>query len=297
VPGPHGILIVNKPSGPTSHDCVARVRRVLRVRRVGHAGTLDPLATGVLVMGIGHGTRILEYLQDLPKTYRARVRFGMETDTQDITGEVTALAETGNLTEEAFATALQRFQGPQVQLPPMYSALKSGGRRLYELARQGQSVEREPRPITVYSIEPLAFHPGTRAEAEFRVCCSTGTYVRTLCHDLGRLLGVGGAMAALEREAVGGLTLEDAVPLREVAPGVPLMPLGTALGHLPCVLLPAGDAARLAQGQFVPAPPDTPDGPVRVLAEDGELLAVAQARGHGAARLLAPEKVFPPDAD
>jgi tRNA pseudouridine55 synthase len=291
-PSPHGILNLHKPSGPTSHDCVAQVRRALGTRRVGHAGTLDPLASGVLVLGIGNGTRILEYLQGLPKVYRAGVVFGVETDTQDTSGVVQAEADASAITEEALLALLPQFRGDLMQVPPMVSALKVGGKKLYELARQGTIIEREPRPVTVYRLELLQFRSGARPEAELRVECSAGTYVRTLCHDLGRELCVGAAMSALEREAVGPFRVEDAVRLDALGPGTTLLPLSDALAHLPAVTVDPTMAVRLAQGQFIPAPGEAPDGPVRVLAEDGALLATAILRGHGEARLLAPEKVF-----
>jgi tRNA pseudouridine55 synthase len=271
---------------------VARARRVLGVRRIGHAGTLDPLASGVLVIGVGHGTRILEYLQGMPKVYRASLVLGLETDTQDVTGITQAEADASAVTEEQFRAELARFQGESLQVPPMFSALKSGGKKLYELARRGETIEREPRKITLYSVEALRFEPGPRAEALFRVTCSAGTYVRTLCHDLGRALGVGAAMRSLEREAVGSFRLEDALPLDDLQAGTPLTGLAEALGHLPGVTIDAAAAKRLAQGQFIPAPEATPDGPVRVMGEDGALLAIATARGHGEARLLSPDKVF-----
>ena len=288
----HGILNLYKPTGPTSHDCVGRVRRVLGTRRVGHAGTLDPLARGVLVIGVGNGTRILEYLQGQPKTYRARLVFGLVTDSQDVTGATLSEADASALTREAVAAHLAEFQGEQLQVPPMVSALKVGGRKLYELARKGETVERAPRPITVYATELLDFQPGPRAEAEIRVTSSAGTYVRTLCHDLGERLGPGAAMSALEREAVGDLRAADAVPLDDLQPETPLLPLGEALRHLPALTVSDEDGIRLGHGQFVPAPEDAPEGPLLVLAPSGALLAIATVRGQREARLIAPEKVF-----
>lgn len=289
---PHGILNLHKPTGPTSHDCVGKVRRALHTRRVGHAGTLDPLASGVLVLGIGHGTRILEYLQGLPKIYRAELRLGVETDSQDTTGAVLAESDPSAVTEALLREALSRFHGEVDQVPPMVSALKVGGKRLYELARQGETVERQPRRVTFYRTELLRFTPGRTASAEVRVECSAGTYIRTLCHDLGRLLGTGAAMSALEREAVGPFTVADAVPLEHLTAETPLLSTAAALGHLPSLVVDDAGARRLAHGQSVPAPADLPDGPVRVLSEDGRLLAVGTACGLNAARLLAPDKVF-----
>ncbi len=259
---------------------------------MGHAGTLDPLASGVLVIGVGNGTRILQYLQSLPKTYRAGLALGCETDTQDSTGAVVQEADASAVTEEAFRSALSRFEGEIFQTPPMYSAVKVGGRRLYDLARRGETVHREGRPITICEAECLHFGPGARAAAEIRIRCSAGTYVRTLCHDLGRMLGPGAVMTALEREAVGHFQVADAIRLEDLDPGFPLLPLAEALAHLPGLVVGPEERSRLAHGQFVPAPETTPDGPIRVLSGDGALLAIGSVRGHGAARLVAPEKVF-----
>jgi tRNA pseudouridine55 synthase len=290
--GPNGVLNLYKPSGPTSHDCIARLRKALGVRRVGHAGTLDPMASGVLVVGVGHGTRVLEYLQGLPKTYRAGLELGTETDTQDTTGRTLAEADASAVTEAALRQTLERFRGEVMQVPPMVSALKVGGKKLYELARRGETIDREARPVTVYEMELLSFEPGPRARAEIRVRCSAGTYIRTLCHDVGQALGVGGVMSALEREAVGPFRAAEAVPLDRVDGEAPLIPLSDALQHLPSMTVDETQALRLAHGQFIPAPEDLPDGAVRVLGPDGSLRALAIARGHGEARLLAPEKVF-----
>lgn len=289
----HGILNLYKPSGPTSHDCVYRVRRVYGTRRVGHAGTLDPLATGVLLMGLGNGTRVLEYLQGMPKTYLADLRFGIATDTQDITGKTIKQGDPSDLTQAAVQGAMANFTGEIRQMPPMYSALKQGGKKLYELARKGETVEREARPITIYALDLLEFHPGPEAKARLRVQCSAGAYIRTLCHDLGESLGCGATMTALEREAIGPFAAADATPLDDLTDATPLVPLAKALEHLPGAVLSDDEARRLTQGQFVAAPEGTPDGANRVLNEAGELLAIAIVHGHGEARLLAPEKVFP----
>lgn len=288
----HGLLNLYKPSGPTSHDCVYRVRKALQTRRVGHAGTLDPLACGVLVLGIGNGTRVLEYLHGLPKTYRARMLLGRETDSQDVTGATIAETDACAVTREAVEAALQQFRGDILQVPPMVSALKVGGRKLYELARKGETVEREARPVTLFNLDLLEFVPGPAAEVELRVTCSGGTYVRTLCHDLGAALGVGGTMSALEREAVGPFRAEDAVRLEDLAGTTPLLPLGPALSHLPSLVVSPEQALRLSYGQFISAPDTVPDGPTRILDEKGDLLAIATVRGHGDSRLASPEKVF-----
>jgi tRNA pseudouridine55 synthase len=288
----HGVLNLLKPAGPTSHDCVSRVRRVLRTRRAGHAGTLDPMASGVLVIGVGNGTRVLEYFHPLPKQYRARILFGVETDTQDTTGRVTAERDASRLSEERVRQAIAAFAGDILQVPPMVSAVKVRGRRLHELARRGETVEREARPVTLYAVHLLAFTPGPRAEAEVRLSCSAGTYVRTLCHDLGAELGTGAAMSALCREAVGPFRVEDAVPLDDLRPDTLLIPLAEALAHLPAFTVDPDDAVRLAQGQFIAVPDAAPDGPARALDPAGRLLAVVTVRGHGDSRLASPEKVF-----
>jgi tRNA pseudouridine55 synthase len=289
-----GILVLNKPAGPTSHDCVNRVRRILGTRRVGHAGTLDPMATGVLVIGVGVGTRILEYLQGLPKVYLAGCVLGIETDTQDTTGATIAEHDASAITDSAVSVALAAFEGELLQLPPMVSALKVGGRKLYELARRGETVERTPRPVTIYGLEPLEFKPGARAEASFRVHCSSGTYVRTICHDLGQSLGVGGALKSLVREAVGPFRLDRSISMEQLDErrATALIAPSDALEHLPSVRVSEPEGRALAHGQFIPAPEATPDGAVRVLDSEGSLLAIASARGHGANRLLSPEKVF-----
>ena len=288
----HGILNLYKPSGPTSHDCVYRVRRIYETRRVGHAGTLDPLATGVLLMGLGYGTRVLEYLQGLPKTYVADLRFGLSTDTQDITGKPARQADASALSQTDVEEALGKFRGEIQQIPPMFSAVKSGGKKLYELARKGETIEREARPVSIYALDLLEFQPGREATARLRVQCSAGAYIRTLCHDLGEGLGCGATMTALEREAIGPFTAAAAIPLDELTAETPLVPLAKALEHLPAAVLSDSEALRLSQGQFVTAPEGTPDGANRVLNGAGDLLAIAIVHGHGEARLLAPEKVF-----
>lgn len=287
-----GILNLNKPPGPTSHDVVDRVRRILRERRVGHAGTLDPMASGVLVVGVGKATRVLEYLQDLPKVYRAALRLGVETDTQDLTGAVVREADAAGVTEADVGAALESFRGEILQVPPMYSAVKRGGFKLYDLARRGETVDREPRRVTLYRLELLRFLPGRHPEVELRVECSAGTYIRTLGHDLGRALGVGAALSVLVREAVGPFRLEDSIPLEALRPDTPLIPPAEALAHLPACEVTDQEAVRLAHGQFLPVPGTLPNGLVRVLDSTGRLIAVGRVYARGDVRLLAPEKVL-----
>ncbi|MFW5942793.1 MAG: tRNA pseudouridine(55) synthase TruB, partial [Chloroflexota bacterium] len=197
-----GLLNVDKPLHLTSHDVVARVRRLCDTRRVGHAGTLDPLASGVLVLAVGRATRLLEYVVGQPKEYQARVRLGQETNTYDGEGEITAQRPVP-VTRADVEQALQQFRGDIAQIPPMYSALKKGGKRLYELARQGKEVEREARRVTIYDLEILTWD---RPVLTVRVRCSTGTYIRSLAHDLGQALGTGAYLSGLRRTAIGAFS-------------------------------------------------------------------------------------------
>ena len=208
----NGILIVDKPEGWTSQDVVSKLRGVLHEKRVGHGGTLDPMATGVLPVFAGRATRAVEFFEHAEKAYEATLLLGTTTDTQDTTGTV---LETRPVTvdEAAVRALLPRFTGVQQQLPPMYSAVKIGGKKLYELARAGKEIERKPREITVFSIELLHFENNS---ARLRIHCSKGTYIRTLCHDIGQALGCGGCMAALRRVQAGAYRLADAVTLDEI---------------------------------------------------------------------------------
>ncbi len=208
-----GLVIIDKEAGWTSFDVVARLRRILGTRRVGHTGTLDPAATGVLPVLYGRGTRLAELLMEHDKEYLVRCRLGVTTDTQDMTGTVLERREVSCSPGEVRAAALS-FLGEQLQLPPMYSALKVGGKRLYELARAGEEVKREPRPVTCYAIEVKEV---SLPLAELRVHCSRGTYIRTLCHDLGERLGCGAAMESLRRSRSGDFSLQEAHTLQEVA--------------------------------------------------------------------------------
>jgi tRNA pseudouridine55 synthase len=213
-----GILVVDKPAGPTSHDVVRTVRRAAHQSRVGHTGTLDPAATGVLVVCLGRATKLVRFLQAGRKTYAARMVLGVETASQDADGEEVARTSATGIDERRFCEALTRFQGDLEQVPPMVSAVKVGGERLHEKARRGEEVEREPRPVTVHDLVLDEFdasdpdHP----EASFLVTCSAGTYIRTLAHDVGRALGVGGSLVALRRLANGPFTVDEAHPLAAI---------------------------------------------------------------------------------
>ncbi|MBO4391368.1 MAG: tRNA pseudouridine(55) synthase TruB [Lachnospiraceae bacterium] len=212
-----GILIINKPKGFTSHDVVAKLRGILRTKKIGHTGTLDPDATGVLPVCVGKATRLCEVLADHDKCYRARIRLGISTDTEDLSGtvlsEISSEEVKRRVAEEDFRKAVEALTGDLMQIPPMYSAIKIGGKKLYEYARAGVEIEREARPVTVYSVEILEWNC---PEAELLISCSKGTYIRSFCRDLGDSLGVGGALAALERTKVDRFSLEDALTLEEV---------------------------------------------------------------------------------
>ncbi len=212
-----GVLVVDKPAGPTSHDVVERVRRASGQGRIGHTGTLDPAATGVLVLCLGRTTKLVRFLQAGTKTYAARIVLGVETDSQDADGEVVATADASRIDERALCAALAELQGDILQVPPMVSALKIEGERLHDKARRGEVVEREPRPVTVHDLVLDEFAPGERAEASFLVTCSAGTYVRTLAHDVGRMLGVGGSLVSLRRIANGPFNVDEAVALDDIA--------------------------------------------------------------------------------
>lgn len=256
-PSPEGILNIDKPSGITSHDVVNRVRRVAGLRRVGHAGTLDPLATGVLLICLGRGTRLVEYLVGQPKTYEVVVHLGQSTTTYDAEGEVVA-ERPCTFTPPELTAALAQFRGPIQQIPPIYSAIKKEGQPLYKMARQGKQVEMEARAVTIYELEQLAFDLPLLT---LRVVCSSGTYIRSLAHDLGELLGCGGHVAALRRTAVGGFMVDTAVPLDYLAPenlNTHTLPLDTAVHHLPPVTFTETEKARLWQGQTVPWQPIHP---------------------------------------
>ena len=210
---PNGILIIDKPAGWTSMDVCAKVRGIFHEKRVGHGGTLDPMATGVLPVFVGQATRAVEFAENSRKEYVAGLRLGLSTDTQDTTGQ-TLETRPVTVTRSDVEAALGHFRGTIQQIPPMYSAVKINGQKLYELARRGREVERKPREITIYELELLdETGPG---EYRLRCLCSKGTYIRTLCHDLGEILGCGGAMSSLRRTMAGGFRLEDAVTLEDV---------------------------------------------------------------------------------
>ncbi len=295
-PGPvgelSGILDIAKPEGWTSHDVVARVRRLTRQRRVGHAGTLDPFATGVLLVCLGQATRVSEYLMEAPKLYRARIRFGIETDTYDATG--TVVAETASIPPDlaAVEALLPAFTGRILQAPPSYSALKVAGEPAYRRARRGEATELAPREVEIYEIRVLSWAP---PDLELEVFCGRGTYIRSLAHDLGLAAGSLAHLAALERRAVGHFSLEDAIPLPDLEARIAagswqelLYPLDEALLQYPALIANVEEMARLVRGQPIEAPA-VPEGALRrVYGPEGEFVALARGE-QGAWR---PHKVF-----
>ena len=270
----NGIVIVDKPQGWTSQDVTARLRRVYATRRIGHGGTLDPMATGVLPVFVGRATRGVEFFEHAEKTYDTVLLLGRTTDTQDVTG--TILAEKAvRLSPADIEKVLPRFRGDILQVPPMYSALKVNGKKLYELARKGQEVERQPRPITVFELTNLGFD-GTRLS--LRVKCSKGTYIRTLCQDIGEALGCGGCMEALRRVRAGEYGIEDAVPLEKLleseTPERYLRSLDTMFAHCPAVTLTANQEKRCRNGNPFSSP--LPQGTYRAYSQSGEFLMLAK---------------------
>ena len=272
-----GVLIVDKPRDWTSHDVVAKLRGVYHERRAGHSGTLDPMATGVLVVFFGRATRAVERCEQDEKEYEATLRLGVITDTQDTTGTVLEERPVA-VTEETLSQALSRFTGPQEQLPPMYSAVKIGGRKLYELARKGQDVERTPRSITIHALELLSFDG---RDARLRIVCSKGTYIRTLCHDIGAYLGCGGCMAELCRTRAGRFSLADSVRLEDVLSAenkhALIRPVDSLFSHLPALTLGRRETVRCKNGGEIPGVTGD-DGEYRVYGPEGEFLMLGSLR-------------------
>jgi len=282
-----GVLAIDKPSGMTSHDVVDHVRKALGMRKVGHGGTLDPDATGVLVVGVGKATRLLSYAQEAPKRYSARIRFGTVTSTQDASGEVLETHPVDVSKDEVF-TELKRFIGPIEQIPPMVSAVKIGGQRLHEMARRGEEVERPPRAVTIYEITPTAFDEGDTVELEMDVACSSGTYIRTLAHDIGGSLGCGAHLRTLRRTAAGGFTLEDTIDLDSIGEDR-LLPLASVVAHMPRTEVDEDDAALVRDGVWLTAHDDLNEDDLTAVLLDDELLAIYRRRG----RRLVAERVVP----
>lgn len=268
----NGILLVDKPAGWTSHDVVAKLRGVLGERRMGHSGTLDPMATGLLVVFAGRATRAVSFSENHTKCYEAHLRLGLTTDTQDTTGTVLSRAERA-VSRAELEAVLPQFRGDILQVPPMYSALKVDGKKLYEIARRGGEVARKARPITIEELTVLGEADG---DYILRVRCSKGTYIRTLCHDLGEYLGCGGCMAALRRTRSGSFSVENARRIGELtrADRDTLLPADTLFSAAASLTLTAAQEKRCRCGN--PFRTDAPDGETRFYSEGGEFLAIGR---------------------
>ncbi|MGI5935616.1 MAG: tRNA pseudouridine(55) synthase TruB [Oscillospiraceae bacterium] len=276
----NGILLIDKPQGWTSHDVVAKLRGLLGQRRIGHSGTLDPMATGLLVVFLGRATRAVEFAEAQEKEYIAGLRLGLVTDTQDITGKVLE-RHVADVSPQELESVLDNFRGDLMQLPPMYSAVKIGGKRLYQLARKGHEVERKPRPVHISRLEIIGEIEGGYA---LRVRCSKGTYIRTLCHDIGQALGCGGAMSSLRRVAAGGFRCEDAYAIEDVEKAVAsgtmqelILPVDRLFMNFPAVTVDYSAEQKCRCGAAFQT--QQPDGEYRVYSKEGEFLMLGQARG------------------
>lgn len=274
----NGIIIIDKPAGWTSQDVTAKLRGVFHERRIGHGGTLDPMATGVLPVFVGRATRGVEFFESAEKEYEATLRLGIVTNTQDTTGEVLEEHEVC-VTDAQLQTACRQLTGEISQLPPMYSAIKINGKKLYELARKGQDVERRPRTVTIFALDVLS---RSGNNVQLRVKCSKGTYIRTLCHDLGNLLGCGGCMASLRRTQAGQFTLTQAVTLAQLLefakqndPAQLLLPVDALFAAYPPLIVPMAQAEKLRHGAEI-RDWQFKDGTYRVFAEDGAFLLLGE---------------------
>ena len=272
-----GIVIVDKPQGWTSQDVTARLRRVFGTRRIGHGGTLDPMATGVLPVFVGRATRAVEFFEHAEKTYETVLRFGITTDTEDMTGTVLT-EEKVSFTEEQLQETLAAFRGEILQVPPMYSALKVNGQKLCDLARKGKTVERQPRPITIHELTLVERGENT---LRLRVRCSKGTYIRTLCKDIGEKLGCGGCMESLRRVAAGEYTVDEAVPLQTLLdteePEKYLRDVDTMFRNYPAVTLTANQETRCRNGNAFSV--SLAPGTYRAYSQGGEYLMLAKVDG------------------
>ena len=273
----NGIVIVDKPQDWTSQDVTARLRRVFNTRRIGHGGTLDPMATGVLPVFVGRATRGVEFFEHAEKTYETTLRSGLTTDTEDITGTILE-GKPVCVTETQVLSVLEQFKGEIQQIPPMYSAIKMNGQKLVDLARKGKEVERKPRTITIFALDFLGM---TGNDVRLRVHCSKGTYIRTLCKDIGETLGCGGCMAALRRTSAGNYTEAEAIPLSKLVdcenPEAFLRSVDTLFAEHPAVTLTEKQALRTRNGNSFSI--DLADGTYRAYDEAGEFLMLAKVDG------------------
>ncbi len=277
--GPSGLLLVDKPTGPSSAALARSLGRSLGAAKVGHGGTLDPMASGLLVVCLGEATKVAGYLLDADKGYEAELTFGVETDTHDAEGRETARADASGLDEATVRAALPRFVGPIAQVPPMHAAIKVEGRKLYDLARKGQEIERAPRPVIVHAFELVSFAPagGGPPRARVRVSCSKGTYIRALARDLGAALGVGAHLSMLRRTRTAGLDVADALSPEAIeaahrAGTLALLPPAQAVAHLPRIVLDAEGERRVRVGQAVALPAE-------LVVDEGAALALLDPRG------------------
>ena len=275
-----GILIVDKPAGWTSMDVCAKLRGVFHEKRVGHGGTLDPMATGVLPVFIGRATRAVEFAEKSDKEYIAGLKLGVITNTQDTSGEVLEERHV-QVSREQLEAALEKFRGDILQVPPMYSAIKINGKKLYELARKGREVERPARAVTIKALEILDKQGDSLYT--IRVRCTKGTYIRTLCHDIGQALGCGGCMASLRRTMAAGFTLEDAVSLEQIRtkadPASLLLPVDCLFAGRPVLVLKSAEAEKKIRNGMTAVLPELPSGEYRVYSPDEIFLALCQAKG------------------
>jgi len=292
-----GFLNLNKPPGCTSHDCVARVRRLLRTKRVGHGGTLDPAAVGVLPMALGKATRLLQFLpQD--KAYKATIRFGVRTQTDDLEGEAIASQPVPDLSLESIQWVLSQFRGKIEQIPPIYSAIQVGGKRLYKIARQGETVDVPARTVEVYDISILDWRPGDFPELDVAISCGPGTYIRAIARDLGDRVNTGATLAHLTRTQSSGFCLDESITLDQLEQQLqqqtftPISP-HSALSHLPECILPTSQVRSWFHGQQLPiAGEDLSGGVVRVSSPTGEFMGMGELKQASLEWGLHPKVVF-----
>lgn len=295
-----GFINLNKPLGWTSHDCVARVRRLLHLSRVGHGGTLDPAASGVLPIAVGKATRLLQFLpQD--KAYRATIQFGITTTTDDLEGEIITSQPAAELSLEQIVPILEQFQGKIVQVPPKYSAIQVQGKRLYDLARAGTEIDVPERTVEVHKIEIIDWQAGDLPKLEVAIACGAGTYIRAIARDLGAVLGTGGTLAALTRTRSSGFEISASISLEELATKLEQntfepIPLTVAVKHLPSVKLPSPVARKWCLGQKIPYPEipvdTTSNTCLRVEDEGDRFLGIGRFVETDDLRLLTPQIVF-----
>ncbi|WP_293150557.1 tRNA pseudouridine(55) synthase TruB [Microcoleus sp. bin48.metabat.b7b8b9.023] len=308
-----GFLNLNKPAGMTSHDCVGRVRRILKLKRVGHGGTLDPAVTGVLPIALGRATRLLQFLQH-HKAYRGTIRFGLTTATDDLEGEILNSQPVPELSLEQVQAALPNFIGKIEQFPPSFSAVQVGGKRLYELARKGETVEVAARNVEVFRLDILGWRPGDFPELDLSIACGAGTYIRAIARDLGALLNAGGTLAGLTRTESSGFSIDQSLTFEELEVQLqentfsPILP-SAVLRHLGAIVLSPEYTKRWFQGQRLPIPETTieaekssnnppenlipePPYPLQVYDRDGNFLGIGQVANSDTTTILSPQIVF-----